>query len=214
MKGRISKKSEGMIQLDATLHIGKGSTRDCYRHPVDSEKCIKIAQDSAKARKVQRREEHYFRCLRTRKVDLSHLAAYLGRVETNLGEGYLYELVRDEAGDVSRDFAHYLVNEPERMGELMRVLEELGRYLWSEGIVITDFRAHNMLCPVDAAGEFQKLVIVDGVLDPAGLSVANWIKPLVRRRVRRRWARGLARLRQKYPQISGWPELWNGANPD
>ncbi|MDE0597305.1 MAG: YrbL family protein [Roseibacillus sp.] len=121
--------------------------------------------------------------------------------------GYVYELVRDEGGEIARNFAHYLVETPEHRDDLMLPLAELGRYLLEQRIVTSDFRDHNILCPVDAGGEPQKLVIIDGVCDPSGFSISNWIKPLAQRRVRRRWARGMARLQQGYPQISDWPEL-------
>ena len=82
-----------MLYLDESLLVGKGANRICYQHPVEREKCIKIPKVSNC--QTQALECEYFKLLYTNNISWKHLSHYYGEVNTNIGRGYVYELIRD-----------------------------------------------------------------------------------------------------------------------
>ena len=95
-----------MLNLDDSLIIGKGANRTCYRHPSDKEKCIKIPNNSQC--ETQALEIQYYELLASNRIALKHISQYYGEIDTNVGKGYIYELIRDFDGEISKPISDYL----------------------------------------------------------------------------------------------------------
>jgi hypothetical protein len=74
--------------------IGEGQERICYRHPEDPDKIIKLQKGSSD-KQTRRELELYRRLARRKNTDYSQLPRYYGKVKTNLGEGFVTDLIRD-----------------------------------------------------------------------------------------------------------------------
>ena len=88
-----------MLHLEDSLVIGKGAHRVCYRHPLDQDKCIKVANNANDS--AQALECKYYDKLLAENIDWKHLSRYYGAVATNLGNGHVYQLIKDFDGTIS-----------------------------------------------------------------------------------------------------------------
>lgn len=78
--------------------IGKGATRDCYQHPTDANKCIKILSRPQNI-SLLARELKYYPLIRQTMGNFT--ARYDNQlVETNRGPGLVCELFRDDDGSI------------------------------------------------------------------------------------------------------------------
>ena len=180
-----------MINLEAQNLIGKGSQRVCYSHPNDEGACIKIPHDSEKAREMQILEAKYFQKIAEKTAP--HISTCYGAVETNLGDGECFELVRDADGTVSKPLTDFILQEQPPEEEIIAALAKLCAHLLKHRIQVHDLSGSNILSRQLGNGEFQ-LVIVDGVGDPSAFAAIKNISFLYSFALARRWKRLLRRL--------------------
>ena len=135
-----------MLQLDDSLIVGKGAHRICYRHPADQNKCIKIVSGSDDT--TQQLECKYYQKLTRANINWEHLSRYYGKQQTNLGVGYIYELINDYDGTVSKTLTEYLNENTSDVidSALIRgYLYELKKYLLTNKIVVRNLRPYNIV---------------------------------------------------------------------
>ena len=99
-----------MINLTEELFIGKGCHRKTYINPDDSDTVIKILYCTDKSAEIQlNRELKHNASLQKKHKDLQGIAKYKGIINTNLGTGYVFELVRDlHTGYISESLNDYI----------------------------------------------------------------------------------------------------------
>ena len=109
-----------MLTLESSALIGRGLRRECYFHPEDENKCIKVVVSGD--HKETRREQSYYRLLEKRNISWRMLARFYGNVDTNLGEGAVFDLIRDYNGEISKTLGHYFsaINETDRIEPIFR----------------------------------------------------------------------------------------------
>ena len=147
-----------IIQLSDDLIIGTGRDRICYEHPTIKDQCIKV---SISSHKQSRREVRYFSFLKKRSLDLSNVSVFLGKVKTNLGIGFCFELVRDEDEEISLTLRECLEKKIFSLEDIQPKLEYLKQYLLSNGICIRDISPSNIICQNTAKG--INLIVIDGI---------------------------------------------------
>lgn len=91
--------NQKVLQI-TTEPIGEGQERICYLHPEDPDKIIKL-QKGESNKQTRRELELYRRLLRRKGTDYSQLPRYYGKVVTNLGEGFVTDLIQDYDGGIS-----------------------------------------------------------------------------------------------------------------
>ena len=195
-----------MVNLGEQDLIGSGVARWCYAHPDELNTCIKIQRQSRRGRKQQRRELKCLRALQARGADLRMISAFKGVIATNLGKGYLYEMIRDEDGTPSRSLRYYFTNEPEMRSHLVGLLRELGAYLFTERVVFYDVHDGNIQCRLGAQGEVE-LIVVDGLGDRARLPFLNWFPAILERKIQRNWALSVANMNGRYTWLADFEAL-------
>ncbi|PHO16786.1 hypothetical protein CPU12_13860, partial [Malaciobacter molluscorum LMG 25693] len=82
-----------MILLNNIEAIGKGTNRLCFIHPQDENKCIKITYSNDFSESLK--EIKYYKFLQKKNISWKFLVKYYGSVETSLGKGEIFDLVRD-----------------------------------------------------------------------------------------------------------------------
>ena len=98
------------ITLTEKNILGKGTNKIVYYHPADKNKCIKFSLDKADETDIQ--YELKFRKICKKRIEHSTLLTkYYGTVETNLGTGHVFELVRDFDGQLSETFLNLFLRE-------------------------------------------------------------------------------------------------------
>ncbi|PWC14311.1 hypothetical protein B4923_05230 [Brenneria roseae subsp. americana] len=98
-----------IIDLNRPLLISQGRHRACYRHPLMQDKCIKVHLNGEYNCETIR-EIKYYQRIANKVFTVPVISHYHGMVKTNLGTGYVFDLVRDYTGDVSKTLEHYITD--------------------------------------------------------------------------------------------------------
>jgi PhoP regulatory network protein YrbL len=187
-----------MLELNRNTLIGKGLHRECFIHPGNPALCVKVVV--AGNSNENRREAKYYRQLARRGVSWEMLSKFHGLVATNLGEGAMFDLVRDGDGQVSKPLAHYLESETLSAlhgDTLAGAVEELRTYLLRNRIITMTLKTKNILFQQDTRNS-GRLVIVDNIGNSDFIPIANYSAVLARRKIRRKWLRFEADIRSQY----------------
>lgn len=151
-----------MIELFELSLVGKGGERNVYIYPNDSSKIIKVLKKNAKHNNQNLLEYKYMKYLESKKLDISHLTKCYGFVNTNLGEGLVFDRVMDYDNTPSKSFrfmvAHKLIEE----GLQLKLLEELKNYLEDNKILFVDNSMTNIFYQ-KTSEDNGRLIIVDGL---------------------------------------------------
>lgn len=180
-----------MLQIKSDP-IGKGKERACYVHPEDPRKAIKISTGETSAQ--SRRDIKFYRKLQKRGgvVD-KHIPDFYGVCDTNLGQGIVVDLIRNYDGEISRPLNWYLA-EGYPIEEFEPFLDELKQSFLDNLIIFNhDMTIGNLLVQKTSAVKLR-LVAIDGLGDVIALDWLDIFPFLVRRKIRRRWARFIARV--------------------
>jgi hypothetical protein len=154
------------IDLTQDYFIARGGERDCYHHPFDATKVIKILykRNGVFAYNGTRNqiEYKYFQFLKKAKVPFTHISKSYNYLDSNLGRGLIYEKICDYDGKISLSFLKVirerLINEDVENF----LLKELKDYLFKYNILFIDCGIDNLLCCEYEKGKY-KLVIIDGL---------------------------------------------------
>lgn len=190
-----------MLTLSPPLLIGRGKRRECYHHPNDDELCIKIVISGDD--KETLREQSYYRFLEKRNVSWKMIARFHGNVETNMGTGGVFELIRDYDGTVSKTLRHYLSSYRDKnkiidYGEVSQAILDMKQFLLKERIITMSLADHNMV--------FRKineregiLMLVDNIGNSDFIPVADYINFFTKKKILREWRRFGSNLLTEYP---------------
>jgi len=197
----------GGVHLDADALVGRGLHRACYVHPHAPDRCIKVltaAHRQASYAVEQRREVAAYRRHAARGNSWRHLARYYGEVATDAGAGAVFELIRDDDGGVSKTLQFYLaapadafdgdgdgdgdgVDVDATVDELARAVKTLYTGMLDERIITMNLKAKNIVWQRGAGG--GRLVLVDGLGHADYIPACDYVAPLARWKIRRRWMR-------------------------
>ena len=196
-----------MLELDPSALIGKGLHRECFVHPDNRDWCIKIIV--AGNSNENHREAKYYGLLSRRGISWSMLTRFHGLVATNLGEGAVFDLVRDYDGDVSKTLTHYLSSEEltaVNSKPLASALAGLKAYLLENRVVTMTLKTKNILFQKTTQSD-GKLVIVDNVGNSDFLPIANYNALLARLKIERKWRRFEKSVRIQHAGNKALPSL-------
>jgi len=191
-------RTKDMIELDPRALIGKGLHRECFVHPEDPTRCIKIVVSGSG--NENRREQAYYAELTRRGISWEMLPRFYGLVPTNLGEGAVFDAVRDYDDRISFTLGHYLASPQltELHGPAIRAaLDQLKAYLLENRVITMTLKAKNILFQLLDA-ERGKLVIVDNIGNSDFIPLANYSSRLARWKILRKWRRFERSLRRDY----------------
>ena len=192
-----------MIHLHDKDRIAVSKTRDCYLHPEEPGLVIKIAKRPSGRfrRNANHQEWQSWRYLRERFGHSDYFVICHGFVETTLGEGLMFDCVRDADGKVSRRLAQVLPDPAYDPDQVEDAVSGFCRYLMDRQIPLFDLNPFNILIQVLPDGNYRPVSI-----DTKGkfnnyetIPVSSYIPFFARRKVRRRCARLMEIIRQRRP---------------
>ena len=200
------------IILNENLLIGKGRNKAVYLHPNNPDRCIKI--------NVRSSDDHLtemgYRKSRKRRhlPESSLLVRYYGAVETNLGEGFVFERVHDYDGAMSitiedlikleiesrkeRKSVKELLESEKEIPPVTKVLYRFREVLFKDNIIIPDMWPFNYMVQFVSLAEWR-VRIVDDLGSPTLIPIIYYIDFLGKSHVRRRWRKFILRIAQIYP---------------
>lgn len=180
-----------MIYLSDQKPLGTGRHRQCYVHPENAQRCIKIIYNADESgRKEIKRELRYYAHLSRYLQDWRGIPQYYGTVETDLGTGYVYDMITDFDGKPSVTLKHFAdqCRYDQDVAMLREALKTLKRYLYENRIVTMTLKPQNILCRRVSESEIVP-VICDNIGESTFIPLASWSAWLCRRKQTRLWAR-------------------------
>lgn len=188
-----------IIQLDDSLLYGQGSHKKCFLHPHNKNLCIKIAYNEGGQNDLIR-EINYIDVLKRRHKDYSILPKYFGKVNTNLGTGYVFEIIRDYNNGRTQtleDFITDLNLFSQNYSLIVRLLKELKEKLYKNEIITMVLFPENILFQKTDENNYRVRIVNDmgsAVLIP----LEYHFKYFAHTKILRRWKMFLDVLRNKY----------------
>lgn len=188
-----------IIQLDDSLLYGQGSHKKCFLHPHNKNLCIKIAYNEG-GQKDLIREINYIDVLKRRHKDYSILPKYFGKVNTNLGTGYVFEIIRvynNGRTQTLEDFITDLNLFSQNYSLIVRLLKELKEKLYKNEIITMVLFPENILFQKTDENTYRVRIVNDmgsAVLIP----LEYHFKYFAHTKILRRWKMFLEVLRNKY----------------
>lgn len=180
-----------MVVLSEKDYMAEGLARKCYFHPENDKLCIKIGKPDVEQSHLYK-EINYYKKLNKRdssKYENEFYARYHGTVETNLGEGFVYDLVRDEiTNEVSKTLRHYMIKKNKLFSD--EVLDEALQRLKSQMIIhkvfASDLKPRNICCKI-LKDNSVVFVIVDGIGHRDVFPLADWFSFFSKLKIKRRF---------------------------
>ena len=151
-----------MIELTEDLYIAKGAERECYVHPQDDTKVVKIQFNNNINRNQNDLDIYYYNYLKTKNISYLHIAKYYGTIETNKGIGLIFDRIIDYNGSLSKSFEDIITNKILSKTQQGFILDNLSTYLKENMIVFGDVVLSNILCQ-EYKKDHYRLMIIDGL---------------------------------------------------
>ncbi|MCX4187625.1 YrbL family protein [Methylophaga sp. OBS4] len=189
-----------MIKLKTEDPIGKGWHRECYQHPEDNNLCIKVVVNGN--HKETEREQAYYRLLQKRLTDWQGLPRFHGNVETDMGWGAVFDLIRDHDGQVAKTLDHYLSDTillEQYSQAIIEALKALKAYQVQHNVLSMSLKPKNLL--------FQRMnenngrvLIIDNIGNADLIPFCSYLSFLGKKKIARKWNRFKQLLNKTYPE--------------
>ncbi|WP_411847235.1 YrbL family protein [Roseibacillus persicicus] len=146
-----------MIELVQESYFAKGGQRACYEVPGKPDLCVKVefTEDEASEERVEEELQAHRKVL-ARGERCPIVALFRGRVETTLGAGYLFDLVRNSDQTISPT----LRNCEKELGKesITSLVRAFYHELIQRGLVVGDLHPKNLV-----VRDRSELVLIDGL---------------------------------------------------
>lgn len=182
-----------MLILSDKKPLGKGRHRLCHAHPDDANKCIKTVHFwGAGGRAELDRELKYYRHLQKTLKDWSGIPRFFGEIETDIGTGYVYELIRSDNGETAKTMCSLMkeCTTREEAERIFAALKQLLKYLADNHVCTMNMKPYNILFRKKADGTYRAVVcdnLGEATLIPPARTF-NWAN---KQKLRRQWKRFL-----------------------
>ena len=193
-----------MIELTRSHFFGRGLHRECYEHPNDSSLCIKVVV--AGNLQESQREQKYYKLLKKRGTPWEVLPEFHGVVETNLGSGAVFDLIRDYDGSISKTLRHYLSSPetpPPLHSEIANAINAFGNSLYQLKLITMTLSPKNIVFKkLSPSG--NSLVIIDNIGNSDFIPITNHIDFLAQKKILRRLTRfhsSVLKMSQHKPEL-------------
>ena len=176
--------------------LGKGTAKKVYYHPEDKNLCIKILLDSSQD--IDTRDELWYRRACKKRVEQSSLLTkYFGTIETNLGTGLVFELVRDYDGKVSETLES-LVSREKDISKIYELLQKFKKTFFEELIITKELYPCNLLVQRISEQESRIRIIDDIGMHHVLIPLTFYSKTLIRHRGKKIWHIFVQLMHDKY----------------
>lgn len=192
------------------LLVGKGGHKSVYLDPRDNSRCIKIPHDVEDV--DLKREIAYRKARKLQHQESDFLPKYYGDVHTDLGRGYIFELIRDYNGELSRNLEYYLQKAEQDylqvQGLKELVLEGLMKFahvFLRENICVSNMEACNFLVKLKQAEgdkiENVQYYLVDNIGTHSHVPLIFFVRYIRYEHTLRYYRRFIHDLHNFYPHV-------------
>lgn len=199
MSDVINTKDKKVLNLSEDLFYGAGRHKKCYLHPENENLCIKIAYNRGGQTDLLR-EIDYIKVLKRRNKNYDILPQYYGEIETNLGHGYLFEVIRNFDKSKSITLQEILLS-PELFKQnfdlTVKLVKELKEKLFDNEIITMGLFPENIIFQKISPTNYKVRIVNDmgsGVLIP----LEYYFHYFAKAKVARRWEQFINTLKKQY----------------
>lgn len=180
-----------MIKIKDKDYIAEGLARKVYYHPDNNDLCVKIGKLEVKKQHLNKEINYYDKIKNkdTSKYKYPFYVKYFGVVKTNLGTGFVYNLIKDEnTQNISLTLRHYLEmsDSPISDEQIIKGLECLKSEMIQHKVFVGDLRARN-ICVKILMDNSIELIVIDGIGHRDFFPLADWFDFFSRKKVERRF---------------------------
>ncbi len=179
-----------MLEIKDKHFLAQGVYQKCYVHPKNQNLCVKISKlDLDTSRLLY--EIKYFEKISKKnwnKFEYPFFSKYHGKVQTNLGSGFVFDLIKDETtGEISKTMEYYLLNEDLKVTDdmLQKGFDKLIKLMIKHRVIANDIRSKNICCKILHDNSIQ-MIIVDGVGHRDFIPLVQWFKYFSKKKINRR----------------------------
>lgn len=190
------------VALNSHQPFGVGGRRLCYVDPRDPNRCIKVLRHDdqrtvrTRANLIPKRFRREYDNNSHERKELSRLFRRIGDaareclpkchgvVPTDLGPGLVLDLIRDQAGPISRSLRE-LVSTGHDPKEFRPAFEHFSRFMLDHAVLTRAILDHNLAAQNLGEGTWR-LYLIDGFGDPAWLPFSRLSTRLAQKKIRRR----------------------------
>lgn len=191
-----------MINLAAEMMVGKGLHRECFAHPDNDNLCIKIVTNGNQ--QETQREQSYYKLLDKKDISWTMLPKFYGNLKTNMGNGAVFDLIRDHDSNTAKTLEHYLKDNAllqENHEDILNALQELKRYLIDQNIITMSIKPKNLLFQKQK-NDRGKIYIVDNIGNSDLISISSYSYYFGKKKILRKWNNFKNFLVKHYPDNS------------
>ena len=182
-----------MIELKAEHFIGKGKERLCYQHPNHENLCIKISQKSRNRKYEENEKEFSYFNKHLKGSSNLPISEPVDWVQTNLGRGLTFQLIRDHDGSISKDLKTLIAQNQLSYDDAIIGMEQLKQEFCEKMISVIDLNLGNLLLQKISDDE-HRLIMIDGFGIKNMIPVLYLSKFLGRKEITRRFDRYIKEL--------------------
>ena len=182
-----------MIELNDNYLIGKGSERLCYRQPHEPDICIKIVHISGPRTLARnQREIKYAKKYNQSNPYLTAIPKFYGTIDTNLGLGLRFQLIKDYDNKISIKLSDYLAMNAADSRLLQKILDLYQTFLGAL-VLASDLHPGNLLLQKSSAEDYQ-LIMIDGFGNSDFIKVCDYSRFLFKKKLVRKFKRMLTQI--------------------
>lgn len=180
-----------MLQLSKSDYIAEGLERQCYYHPANDKLCVKIGKEGVAPERLDL-ELDYFDKIKKRQskpYEYSFYSDFHGKIKTNLGLGYVYDIVKDDTTNkLSLTLRDYLEmpSSPVSDKQILEALNRLKYQMIEHKVFVGDLRARNLCCKILKDNSIE-LIVIDGIGHRDFFPFADYFGYFAKKKVERRF---------------------------
>ena len=180
-----------MIDLTQAQFIGKGRNKQCYVHPEDPSRVVKISNPKSNPKELKKELREFTRLRKkNRKVTEKLLVPiYYGTVQTNEGIGYIFDRVSKECGAQYLTLNEFIAKDRPTAGSVNKLLVKLYQDLRESAVIISELNSENILVISYDETQEKKSVfaLVDGLGEGAFLKLTELHPYFARKKLYRKF---------------------------
>jgi hypothetical protein len=192
-----------MISLNENDKIATGSERACYIHPHDSTKIIKIVYQQSQTTNQNTLEYKYYKELEKQGITYSHLPKCYGFVETNLGQGLVFDYIINYDGTPAPTLRNAILHKKITQDEELNLLHDLKTYVDNNQILFRDATTVNVMY-TEIAPHIYRLIIIDGLgprRENFKFFLYKYVTPYLTYKIKKQWKVFLHNVQRSKTQV-------------
>jgi len=171
-----------MLHIHSENLLGQGRQKTVYHNPENRSLCIKIPKDGREhslKREIKYTQKHQqkFHAINT----------YRGAVETNLGTGHLFDIVRNPNGEISMSLEDFMKTDYDK-ALLQLKTAELYKQLVENKAALSELQPCNILIEEDTSNDYR-LVIIDGFGNSDFIKICDFSRHFLKKKLYRKFSR-------------------------